>query len=66
MDWNQTFTILISFFGLMLWIIREMKQDKISLQVSMEKIAGEITKESRDFHGRLCALEEKYKQMEKK
>jgi hypothetical protein len=63
MDWNQTFTILISLFGLILWVLREMKSDKASVSASIEKLSEEIKKESRDFHGRLSTLEEKYIQM---
>lgn len=77
MEWNQTLAILISLFGLILWVLREMRadkahiislieQDKKQIVFSIEKLSEKIDKESRDFHGRLCTIEEKYRQLEKK
>lgn len=62
MEWTQAITVILSIFGMIvgmvLFMVREMRQ-----------ISREITTESRDFHGRLCRLEERYidlRQKEKK
>ena len=53
MNWIQTMTIILSVFGMtsgmMLFLIREIRQ-----------ISRDISAESKDFHGRLCRLEERY------
>jgi len=53
MEWTQAITVICStfgmFIGMMLFMIREMRQ-----------ISRDIANESRDFHGRLCRLEERY------
>lgn len=53
MEWTQAITVICStfgmFIGMMLFMIREMRQ-----------ISRDIASESKDFHGRLCRLEERY------
>lgn len=53
MEWTQALTVILSVFGMivgmMLFMIREMRQ-----------ISRDISSESKDFHGRLCRLEERY------
>jgi len=53
MEWTQAIAIIGSTFGMiigmMLFMIREMRQ-----------ISRDIHAESKDFHGRLCRLEERY------
>lgn len=59
MEWIQAITVILSVFGLvsgvLLFVMREMNQIGRDMNASMK-----------DFHGRLCRLEEKYHQMEKK
>lgn len=52
MEWTQALTVILSIFGMMLFMIREIRQ-----------VSRDIAIEMRDFHGRLCILEEKYMQM---
>lgn len=46
MEWIQTLTIVLSFFGMFLYLISRID--------SLQKM---IYSEMRDFHGRLCAIE---------
>jgi len=55
MDWTQFGLFLISTFGLFIWNRSESRSD---MRVVFS-ILDSINKEMKDFHGRLCALEEK-------
>ena len=55
MEWTQAITVILSIFGMLLFMVREMRQ-----------ISKDITTESRDFHGRLCRLEERYLELREK
>jgi len=59
MDWMQVITIAGSTIAACLFFRRE---TKIQL-TTMEQHGRERDQEMKDFHGRLCALEEKYIQM---
>jgi len=64
MEWAQFLTIVLSIFA-MGWMIVFNTTAKIDrLDSKIDKLSENISKESKDFHGRLCVLEEKYKQME--
>ena len=52
MDWIQVLAIASSTIGACYWMHRENKV-----------MNEEFHRESKDYHGRLCALEEKYIQM---
>ena len=52
MEWYQVFTIIVAVFGMFLWSRKETRDE-----------IREIRSAVIDFHGRLCALEEKYKQL---
>lgn len=61
MDWTQftTFLITNTVFSLTLWLWnRSESRNDIRLMLAM---IDAIQKEIKDFHGRLCALEEKRK-----
>lgn len=53
MDWTQALTIIITMVGMMMatiyFIVSELRQ-----------LSRDINTEMRDFHGRLCTLEERY------
>ena len=64
--------LIISMAGMFFWSISESKEDKrvlfaminenrIELQSTMNANMGAIQAEMKDFHGRLCAIEEKNK-----
>ena len=52
MDWLQAFMIAGSTIGACYWMHRENKE-----------LSNKFQDEVKDFHGRLCTLEEKYIQM---
>lgn len=56
MDWLQVLAIAGFAVGSM-WFMRKESTKEI------REMRSETNKEMRDFHGRLCALEEKYIQM---
>lgn len=53
MEWTQAIAVMVSIFtmgiGVILFLSRELRQ-----------ISRDIHLESKDFHGRLCRLEERY------
>jgi len=55
MDWYQVLTIAGSTVSACLWMHKENKE-----------LAKDFAKESKDFHGRLCVLEERYINMMQK
>jgi len=68
MDWTQVLTIIGSNIGLILWARSESRSDYRHLESkTLELIQGikddvkAIHLEIKDFHGRLCSLEEKKK-----
>lgn len=68
MDWTQVLTIVGSNIGLILWARSESRSDYRHLeQKTLEMISGiksdvqAIHQEIKDFHGRLCAIEERNK-----
>lgn len=52
MEWYQVLTIIVSVGGLFLWT-----------NSKIDRLSENILKDMKDFHGRLCTLEEKYKQV---
>lgn len=59
MEWMQAFMIAGSTVGACWMMHRENKE----FRNDITRISDQISKESKDFHGRLCQLEEKYIQM---
>ena len=57
MDWIQLFTVIGTNFALFLWARSESKSDYRECRQLIDAIHQEI----KDFHGRLCAIEEKVK-----
>lgn len=57
MDWIQVATIITANFGLFLWAVRQSRTDFLHIMRLIEN----IQKEMKDFHGRLCAIEERNK-----
>lgn len=57
MDWAQFSVFIVSMGGLFLWSRAEARAD--SRQVI--DLISAINQEIKDFHGRLCAIEEKGK-----
>ena len=61
MEWYQVMTIVGANLGMFLWSVRQSRADYLHCQRSIESFSAAMVKESRDFHGRLCAIEERNK-----
>ncbi len=57
MDWLQIFTIISANTALFIWARSEARHD----QQEIREIIRAIQEEMKDFHGRLCAIEERNK-----
>lgn len=64
MAWTQFIIFFLGVFGLFIWNRTESRADHRHHDAQMNAIRGllhEVIKESKDFHGRLCAIEERHK-----
>lgn len=50
MEWFQVLVIIMAVMGMFLYLASK-----------IDKISSDINKEMKDFHGRLCAIEERRK-----
>lgn len=57
MDWTQVLTILGANMAMFLWSVRQSRSDFLHMSRIIESIQAEM----KDFHGRLCAIEERNK-----
>ena len=57
MEWLQVFSLFIANAGLILWFRTESRNDWRHMDAQVRAIQEEM----KDFHGRLCAIEEKRK-----
>jgi len=63
MDWMQVITIVGSTVGCCFYFRKETQADLMEVKGEMKEIRecmNEFRKETKDFHGRMCTLEEKY------
>lgn len=70
MDWIQFILLFLALGGLFLWNRAESRSDMRNVDSKLQAnsnlimaIREETSKETKDFHARLCVLEEKYIQM---
>jgi len=61
MEWLQILTIIMANFGLFLWLRTESRSDYRHMEARTDAILNAIKDEMRDFHGRLCSIEERRK-----
>ena len=68
MDWTQVLTIVGANIGIFLWLRsessadrRQMQQESAADRRDILQLIREIKEEMKDFHGRLCAIEERRK-----
>lgn len=70
MEWIQVFTIILSMLGItagfFLWSRRETNADIKEMRSMILKMMENNEKATRDFHGKLCTLEERYLQFKTK
>jgi hypothetical protein len=61
MDWIQVLTLIASNVALFLWVRTESRADHRALETWTKEMILAIQTEMKDFHGRLCAIEERNK-----
>lgn len=61
MDWMQFLMMLAAFVGLFTWNRSESRSDMRHLEASVNAQLNGMREEMKDFHGRLCAIEERNK-----
>lgn len=66
MQWEQVLTILVGNIAMFLWATRQARSDFLHLDRKLEEnrkettqIVKAIQEEIKDFHDRLCAIEER-------
>ena len=62
MEWAQLVIFCIGVFGLFIWNRIESRNDARHTDANLEAITSlmyEVIQESKDFHGRLCAIEKR-------
>jgi hypothetical protein len=62
MEWVQFVIFLVGIFGLFIWNRAEARSDARHMDAKLEgqrNLINAIHDEMKDFHGRLCAIEEK-------
>ena len=57
MEWLQVLSLFLANAGLVIWFRSESRNDWRHMDAQIQAIQQEI----KDFHGRLCAIEEKNK-----
>ena len=62
MDWVQVLVMIVANLGIIipmiLWFRSESRADMREFSAEIRSWKNEINKEIKDFHGRLCAIEE--------
>lgn len=61
MDWMQVLVMLITMTGLFAWNRAEGRADNRHMDAKFTALLTAIHEEMKDFHGRLCAIEERYR-----
>jgi len=56
-------TVLAMFLGPMMWLGSKIDNVNNTLNSKMDNLSTELRNEMKDFHGRLCTLEERYLQI---
>lgn len=60
-SWAQIISLFLANAGLILWFRSESRADWRHMDTKLEASLNAIQAEIKDFHGRLCAIEEKNK-----
>lgn len=60
MEWIQVITLFLANAGLILWMRAESRSDWRQMDAKLDEFKTEMRSEMRDFHGRLCVLEERF------
>lgn len=59
MEWTQFLIMLVTVAGLFMWSRSESHSEILAMRAEFSAMHHEIHAEMKDFHGRLCAIEEK-------
>jgi len=62
MEWAQFLILILTIGGLFLWNRSESRSDYRHLEAGVKAQLDAIHSEIKDFHGRLCAIEERNKE----
>lgn len=62
-DWYQVLTIAGTTIAAVWAMSRENKAERAEFKSEIKEIIVEMQKEQKSFHGRMCAIEERYYQM---
>lgn len=63
MDWIAPITIFLANAGLIVWFRTESRNDWRQMDVKLDTMRTDFHNETKDFHARLCILEERYLQI---
>ena len=55
MEWAQLLTVVGANLAMFMWARSEAREDQAEMRIIMKSIQDEM----KDFHGRLCAIEER-------
>ncbi len=61
MEWIQLMTVFLANAGLIIWFRSESRSDWRHMDAKLDAYMKQSQQEMKDFHGRLCAIEEKNK-----
>jgi hypothetical protein len=61
MEWVQILSLLLANAGLIIWFRAESRSDWRHMDAKFDAHMTAIREEMKDFHGRLCAIEERNK-----
>ena len=61
MEWTQVISLFLANAGLIAWFRAESRADWRHMDNRLDTTIKAIQEEMKDFHGRLCAIEEKNK-----
>ena len=61
-SWIQIISLFLANAGLILWFRSEARSDWRHMDAKLEASLKAIQEEIKDFHGRLCAIEERNRQ----
>ena len=61
MEWTQVISLFLANAGLIAWFRAESRADWRHMDNKLDTTIKAIQEEMKDFHGRLCSIEEKNK-----
>lgn len=61
MYWTQVFSLFLANAGLIIWFRSESRSDWRHMDAKLDAYMKQSQQEIKDFHGRLCAIEESRK-----